>query len=150
MTAYECPLCKSAISRELYDRVLRIDEARTAEQVHREAVFKAKTTDFETHRHQIIAQATAAARKQIQAQAARERSAERDRYSRQLQQAREELRVERARRTRDETTWKERLAQLQRKAEDRDRAHFGPDGEDALVAALTAAFAAEGDKIEHH
>lgn len=51
------------------------------------------------------------------------------------------------RRRRDEDAWKQTVANLQRKAEDRDRAHFGPEGEEDLVRALRAQFS--GDRIEH-
>jgi hypothetical protein len=60
---------------------------------------------------------------------------------------REQLKTLEQRRHRDEDALKRTIADLQRKAEGRDRTHFGPESEEALVAILRQQF--PGDRVEH-
>ncbi|MBL8918115.1 MAG: DUF2130 domain-containing protein [Myxococcaceae bacterium] len=80
----------------------------------------------------------------------RERAAQRlekERARRQIDGLKNELKVMDERRKREEAEWKRTIEALKLKADGRDRAHFGPEGEEQLVAALKAEFPA--DLIEH-
>jgi hypothetical protein len=63
-----------------------------------------------------------------------------------LDELRGQLRTVEQRRRRDEDALKRTIADLQRKAEDRDRAHFGPEGEEDLAKTLREQFC--GDRVE--
>lgn len=64
-----------------------------------------------------------------------------------VDELRAQLRTLQQRRRRDEEVMKQTVADLQRKAEARDRAHFGPEGEEDLLSALREEF--PDDTVEH-
>lgn len=234
-TEFRCPLCDSQLSREVYERVLRIREARdkefdkergqlvarvkAAEKASRTRVRRAadaarreaeaaatkataalqkqlqqlqaaarsdrirfqRELAAEARRAREEARRGAAAdwkrrdaehraaiargdksvellRKQLELQkrqvaktvAQRERAAQRmekERAQRQIEGLKNELKVMDERRKREEADWKRTIETLKLKADGRDRAHFGPEGEEQLVDVLKREFPA--DHIEH-
>jgi hypothetical protein len=211
-TNANCPTCGSAISRQRYEQILRIDEARQKQlaaergaiEREREALKKERTnvaqaaaaaerarwetttakvkaaaardverlrTAAEAERQRLtrvhekrmeaevrkreakdkqLAGKQAALQARARAEAdSRVRDARRTAEERQsgvVESLRERLGTEQQRRQREEAGWKERIAQLQQKAEVRDAGHFGPESQDALVKALRDQF--RGDEIE--
>ncbi|MBN1771103.1 MAG: DUF2130 domain-containing protein [Deltaproteobacteria bacterium] len=71
ITQYQCPLCNSRISREVYDRVLRIDEARRQEAARERARIQRALEQVERQREQIASRAAQAERKRLEALAAK-------------------------------------------------------------------------------
>jgi hypothetical protein len=65
-----------------------------------------------------------------------------------IEALRADLKTSEQRRRREEDEMKKTIVVLQRKAESRERGHFGPDGEADLIAMLRDEF--PGDRIEHH
>lgn len=234
-TDYRCPLCDSQLSREVFERVLKISEARTKEFDREQAALRdqlksAKAAGAERERRaaeaarkQAVAagaKALAALEKQLQKLRAeaktdrqrfqrelstqvrqakqeaahagvvglkrreaehraamakasksidqltrqlaaqrkeaaktaeqRERAARRieaERSLRVIEGLRNDLKVLEERRKREEADWKRTIEALKLKADGRDRAHFGPEGEEQLVKVLKAEF--PGDIVEH-
>jgi hypothetical protein len=113
-----CPACGSPITQEKFEKILRISEVRE------------KELDEE------------------RAEAERERlRAVEEQNARVVEGLREQLKTLEERRHRDELALKETIGELQRKAEDKDRRHFGPEGEEELIRVLREQF--PGDRIEH-
>jgi hypothetical protein len=168
---YKCPTCGSSLTRERYERVLRIDGARRTELAHakeeltarRRALdeeYKAKLARAESAaradarrlREELEHAKAAAARKgKITSQERREiaqTAADRAeaRLGSQLRRLQEERDRSEQRRQREAESMKRQLAQLQQRAEARDRMHFGPEGEEELEAVLRRQF--HGDDIQ--
>jgi hypothetical protein len=228
---YRCPLCASVISREVYERVLRISEARKKEADQRAAALKARLEELERRRDEIERTAAGRERKRVERESAKKqarlakqidaleksaakerkdlerrlddrvsvakreaqgplrkvidqlradlkmREADRRRMEAEFRSAKkhgdaerrhaeaaararareaaqkaeqplvseitdlkERLITEQQRRARDEEKWKRVADELQQKLASRDQAHFGPEGEEQLVAALKEAF----------
>ncbi len=210
--SYACPLCGSSLSREKYETVLHIDDARKQELAQAEERLALERSQLKRDRVQIAAEESAKAKKaeiklrkelvQAEEKLARERNqlksareriaaeetakakkaeiklrkeleglqasakqmkaalAEKSSMSAQekrrieqeaarkvqatfAQQLRKEeekrLRIE-ERRDRDTEIWKRKIEELQRRAEARDRVHFGPEGEEELERILRRQF----------
>lgn len=205
--AARCPTCGSRLTRERYERILRITEARrkqlAAERAavvrEREAIARERTSierggaaveRAKWEREMGVAarkikrlcadavagrKAALAHEKQVQTEIRKREALEKqltrqlatvqaktraavetrirnaslaadERHQRAVARLQEQLRTLGERRRRDEEHWKHTVAELQQKAESRDRAHFGDEGEEDLVAGLRAAF--PGDRIE--
>jgi DNA-binding NarL/FixJ family response regulator len=165
MPTYRCPLCESEISREVYDRVLRIDEGRRQEVQRQQADIERRRNELQRERNPIEERVAEVERnKANRAIEDRERrirkrekqaAADRERLKKDLDkrirdarkvaesscaQLRKELRTSEDRRERERKELKDALAEMQRKAEARDEAHFGPESEQQLVDVLRAAF----------
>lgn len=166
-----CPTCGSPITEERYEKILRISEARQKQLADEHAAIERERTAIVAQRANIAAAAVAAERSKWEAEAAcskgelerarREAAAEQNRlaaaHERELQEEirrrevqeqelRRQLKTLEQRRHRDEEVMKRTIAELARKAESRDRAHFGPEGEEDLVHVLRNRFPA--DSIE--
>ena len=99
----------------------------------------------------VEARANAAADRRIKAAEVRlraERRAAVEEHQDVVAALRKELKTIEGRRDREATAMKRQIAQLSRRAEGRDRAHFGIEGEDDLASLLRIAF--REDKIEVH
>lgn len=194
----ECPACDSPITREKYESILRITNARQKEMVEERAALQkerdalagervsialvaveqakekwqadtVKAKETEKREREALARmyektmaAEAEKRAKLEKQLARERAhaearakAAADLRVREAEQKKErviatlneQLKTSEQRRRRDEEALKRTIIELQQKAEARDRAHFGPEGEEDLVRVLREQF--PGDRIEH-
>lgn len=233
-TDYRCPLCDSQLSREVFERVLKISEAQTKAFGREQAALLAQLKTAKEAAVERERRAAEAARKQAEAAGAKalgalekqlqklraDAEADRERFQRELstqvrlakQEAasagavglkrreaehraamakasksidqltrqlaaqrkeatktaeqreraarrieaerslrvieglRSDLKVLEERRKREEADWKRTIEALKLKADGRDRAHFGPEGEEQLVTVLKTEF--PGDLIE--
>ena len=68
---HECPLCGSSLSREVYERVLRIDEARKEHLTEAQDALNAERRNLRLERQRIAVEAAAAAKK-VEAKARKE------------------------------------------------------------------------------
>jgi hypothetical protein len=137
-----------------------------AERADREAESLRKRADTERERlaraHEQAIQAEIRKREGKERELARERAAAQakadalvrdakraleERQARVVDGLHERLKTLEQRRRRDEDTLRLTIAKLQEKADVRDQAHFGPEGEAELVKVLREQF--PGDKIEH-
>ncbi len=166
---FQCPLCESSLSREDYERVLNIDEARQEELDRAADEVRLGQEELERDRRRLRTEAAAAVReaqaksatqvrqlreelREIRAQKTKLSAEERNqllrhatdkletRYATKIEKL--ETGRERAeqRRQREAEAMKRKIDELQRKAEARDRSHFGPEGEEELEALLKRQF----------
>ena len=201
-----CPACGSNISREKFDHIMRLDDARKlalneehellqreresvtaerdriveeaaatermkwasqvasalaeAEQVRKlnEARVESLAREYERRRvaesklrdagaQKLVREIAAANAKARDVAEARVREAKEEQREK-IAELRADLRTVEQRRQREAATMKETIVELQRKAEVRERAHFGPEGEANIVTALREQFV--GDRVEHH
>ena len=169
---YACPLCSSALSRQRYEKVLHIDEARRKELADAEEELARQRSQLKRERQRIAVEEAAKAKKaetkmrreleQLQndlketkaalAEKGKVSADEKRRIQREAtkkietsyaQRLRKEedkrLRIE-ERRDREAEIWKRKIEELQRRAEARDRVHFGPEGEEELEKLLHKLF----------
>ena len=150
-TVATCPTCDSPIPRERYDRILRIGEARQRQFADERAAIErereAITRDREATTQAAVAAEQARAKVEEEARILEAKRIVEDQQGNVIDALREQLKTLEQRRRRDEEMWKETIVVLQQKADARDRAHFGPEGEEELVQALHEQF--PDDRIEH-
>jgi hypothetical protein len=167
--SYECPLCGSSLSREDYERVLHIDEARREELNRAADELRLGQQQLERDQRRLKTEAAAAVkeaeaksasqiaqlREELRAARAQKTklSAEERKellrhatdkletqYTAKFQKLEEERERAEQRRQREAESLKRKIDELQRKAEARDRSHFGPEGEEELEALLKRQF----------
>jgi hypothetical protein len=168
---HKCPLCGSRLTRAHYEQVLQITEGRKAELARVQRTLREQRERFERERERVEKDATAKSKRELAKvlvelkheqkrreaekrrhekalqSAKRQRATEADtRHRREIDQVEDRLRRTEERRARESDTWKRRVEQLQRQAEAKDRAHFGPEGEEELVAVLRRHF--PGDDVQ--
>ena len=170
--SYDCPLCGSSLTRQEYEKVLHIDDARKNEFAQAEEKLARERNQLKSERERIAAEETAKAKKaeiklrkeleKLQASAKQMKAALAEKSSMSTQEKRriereaarkvqatfaqqlhkeeeKRLRIE-ERRDRDAEIWKRKIEELQRRAESRDRVHFGPEGEEELEKLLRRQF----------
>lgn len=158
----ECPTCGSKISRDQYEKILHISETREKQLRADRAIIDSARREVTEEREKIVKAAVAAERerqekekkveqKKLDEQKQKliqETAADTERkFSKLVDDLRKQVKTVEERRLRDEQGLKQTIATLQAKAEDRDRGHFGPEGEEELLRLLKEQFPT--DKIEH-
>lgn len=113
---------------------------------HRQALAKCNASIASLTKQLVDQQKEAKRRIATSERAARQVAEERSRRT--IDRLQNDLKVIEERRKRDEADWKRTAEELKRKADGHDRGHFGPEGEEQLVAVLVAEF--PGDQVEHH
>ena len=151
---FDAKVDRQRFQRELVTQVRRAEEKaqRTGavaikhrEAEHREAMAKASRSIDQLTRQLSVQRKDAAKTAEQRERAVRRTEAERS--LRVIEGLRNDLKVLEERRKREEADWKRTIEALRLKADGRDRAHFGPEGEEQLVVVLKAEF--PSDIIEH-
>lgn len=165
---HKCPLCGSHLTREHYEQVLHITQGRKEELARVEQRLKEQKERFERDRERIAKDAAEKSELQLTKaleelkhekkrrdlekrrheealSAVRRQSAKSAevRHQRAIGQLEDRLRRAEERNTREADKWKRRVEQLQRQADAKDQAHFGPEGEEELVTLLRRYFPAD-------
>jgi hypothetical protein len=162
---HKCPLCGLRLTRAHYEQVLQITQGRKAELARMQQSLKEQQRRFERDRERVKKDQVAKSKREIAKvlmqlkqeqkrgdaekrrhekalQSAKRQSATEAevRHRREIGQVEDRLRRAEERRAREAQGWKRRVEKLQRQAEAKDQAHFGPEGEEELVALLRRHF----------